>query len=70
MPFTYSDAVVDLIVSRCQEVESGGRMIDAIVTNSMLPDVSGEFLRRMMAGTEVKQVAIDVADGGFSYGFD
>ncbi|MBC2836440.1 type VI secretion system ATPase TssH [Paragemmobacter straminiformis] len=70
VPFTYSDAVVDLIVSRCQEVESGGRMIDAIVTNSMLPDVSGEFLRRMMAGTEVKQVAIDVADGGFSYGFD
>ena len=70
VPFTYSDAVVDLIVSRCQEVESGGRMIDAIVTNTMLPDVSGEFLRRMMAGQEVRQVAIDVADGSFTYGFD
>jgi type VI secretion system protein VasG len=47
VPFEYSDAVVDTIVSRCAELESGGRMIDAIVTNTMLPDISNEFLRRM-----------------------
>jgi type VI secretion system protein VasG len=70
VPFDYSDAVVDTIVSRCQELESGGRMIDAIVTNTMLPDISGEFLRRMMAGDEVKRVAIDVTDGNFTYAFD
>jgi type VI secretion system protein VasG len=70
VPFDYSDAVVDTIVSRCQELESGGRMIDAIVTNTMLPDISGEFLRRMMAGDDVKRVAIDVADGNFTYAFD
>ena len=67
---TYTDAVVDLIVSRCQEVESGGRMIDAIVTNTMLPDISGEFLRRMIAGQEVKAVALDAKDGQFTYNFD
>ena len=70
VPFEYTDAVVDLIVSRCQELESGGRMIDAIVTNTMLPDISGEFLRRMIAGAEVNRVAIDVKDGGFVYSFD
>lgn len=70
VPFEYSDAVVDLIVSRCQELESGGRMIDAIVTNTMLPDISGEFLRRMIAGGEVNRVAIDVTDGNFTYSFD
>ncbi len=70
VPFEYSQEVVDQIVSRCQEVESGGRMIDAIVTNTMLPDISGEFLRRMMAGAEVKKVAIDVKDGNFTYSFD
>ncbi len=70
VPFTYSDAVVDTIVSRCQELESGGRMIDAIVTNSMLPDISNEFLRRMFEGQAVTQVAIDVHDGAFVYGFD
>lgn len=70
VPFTYSDAVVDTIVSRCQELESGGRMIDAIVTNTMLPDISGEFLRRMMAGDEVRKVEIDVKDGEFTYAFE
>ena len=67
--FTYSDAVVKEIVDRCQELESGGRMIDAIVTNTMLPDISAEFLRRMMMGNEVSKVSIDVQDGEFTYAF-
>ena len=70
VPFEYTPAVVDQIVSRCQEVESGGRMIDAIVTNTMLPDISGEFLRRMMTGNAVARVALDVKDGNFTYSFD
>ncbi|OIQ33086.1 MAG: ClpV1 family T6SS ATPase [Alphaproteobacteria bacterium MedPE-SWcel] len=70
VPFVYTDAVVDTIVDRCQELESGGRMIDAIVTNSMLPDISNEFLRRLMDGQEVKRVSIDVDGGEFTYGFD
>ncbi len=70
VPLTYSDAVVDTIVGRCQELESGGRMIDAIVTNTMLPDISAEFLTRMMEGRPVKGVAIDAKDGEFSYAFD
>ncbi|MDT8857518.1 type VI secretion system ATPase TssH [Paracoccaceae bacterium Fryx2] len=70
VPFTYSDAVVDTIVSRCQELESGGRMIDAIVTNTMLPDISAEFLKRMLEGHDIARVAIDIADGEFAYSFD
>ncbi|MBC7153107.1 MAG: type VI secretion system ATPase TssH [Rhodobacteraceae bacterium] len=70
VPFTYSDAVVDTIVGRCQELESGGRMIDAIVTNTMLPDISAEFLRRMMTGGVISKVAIDVTDSNFTYAFD
>lgn len=70
VPFTYTDAVVEKIVEQCQELESGGRMIDAIVTNSMLPDISNEFLRRLMEGEEVASVAIDVSEGEFSYSFD
>lgn len=70
VPFSYSGEVVDKIVERCQELESGGRMIDAIVTNSMLPDISNEFLRRLMEGKEVEKVEIGVTDGEFSYAFD
>ena len=69
VPFTYSDAVVDTIVDRCQELESGGRMIDAIVTNTMLPDISAEFLKRLMTGDAVSKVSIDVKDGEFTYEF-
>ncbi len=70
VPFEYGDDVVDEIVNRCQELDSGGRMIDAIVTNTMLPDISAEFLKRMMQGEEVSKVVINVTDGDFTYGFD
>ncbi|HKK50003.1 MAG TPA: type VI secretion system ATPase TssH, partial [Myxococcota bacterium] len=70
VPFEYSDEVVETIVSRCQELESGGRMIDAILTNTMLPSISGEFLRRMMEGEEIRKVAVGIDDGEFAYAFD
>ena len=70
VPLSYSDAVVDTIVERCQELESGGRMIDAIVTNTMLPEISNEFLRRMMSGQQIGKVAIDVTGNEFNYSFD
>ena len=47
VPFTYDDAVVKLVISRCTEVESGGRMIDAILTNTLLPEISRQILGRL-----------------------
>ncbi|MHB8477403.1 MAG: type VI secretion system ATPase TssH [Casimicrobiaceae bacterium] len=70
VPFTYDDEVVKLISSRCTELESGGRMIDAILTNTMLPTISQEMLKRMMEGTPIQRVHVRVADGDFQYGFD
>lgn len=68
-PLTWSDAVIDTIVARCQELESGGRMIDAIITNTLLPAISSEALTRMMEGGGIARVAIDVEDGAFTYAF-
>jgi len=70
MPFTYDQDVVKLVVSRCTESESGGRMIDAILTNTMLPEVSREFLERMMRGEAIKGVQVGVKDNEFGYSFD
>jgi type VI secretion system protein VasG len=67
--FSYSDDVVGLVSKRCTEMESGGRMIDAILTNTVLPRISEEFLKRMMAGEPVKGVALAVANGDFAYNF-
>ena len=70
IPFEYSDDVIKLVVSRCTESESGGRMIDAILTNTMLPDISREFLTRMMDGKPLHRVAVGTANGSFEYRFE
>ena len=70
IPFEYGDDVVKLVVSRCTESESGGRMIDAILTNTMLPDISREFLTRMMSAQSITRVRVGVADSNFGYAFD
>jgi len=70
IPFSYDDEVIELIVSRCAEVESGGRMIDAILTNTMLPHVSREFLTRMMEGKTIERVQVSVSDADFRYTFE
>lgn len=65
----YNDDVLQMIVDRCTELESGGRMIDAILTNSVLPQISNELLTRTMEGVEVKKIDIVAGDDGFEYQF-
>ncbi len=70
VPFEYDDAVVKLIVSRCTELESGGRMIDAILTNTLLPRISQEILGRLGEGRPVGRVAVSAEADDFTYKFD
>ncbi|HEY3899542.1 MAG TPA: type VI secretion system ATPase TssH [Chthoniobacter sp.] len=69
IPFNYGDDVVKLISSRCTEIESGGRMVDAILTQTLLPEISREFLTRTMEGNPVKSVQVGVQDDKFTYTF-
>jgi type VI secretion system protein VasG len=69
VPFDYGDDVVRLVASRCTEGESGGRMIDAILTNTMLPDISRDFLTRTMSGLSAERITVRTVDGNFSYAF-
>jgi len=70
VPFTYDEDVIKLIAERCTELESGGRMIDAILTNTMLPSISTEFLTRMIEGQPIERVHVSVIDGEFGYSFE
>ena len=70
VPFTYDDDVIKLIASRCTELESGGRMIDNILTNTVLPQISAEILNRTMDGAAFDRVHIEVKDGEFAYAYD
>jgi type VI secretion system protein VasG len=69
VPFTYTDEVVELIRKRCTELESGGRMIDAILTNTVLPRISEEFLTLMLEGRHPQGIEVSVAGGQFHYAF-
>ena len=69
VPFDFDDEVVDLIVARCTETESGGRMIDAILTNTLLPDMSREFLTRLLEGRALAGVRIRQRDNELHYDF-
>jgi type VI secretion system protein VasG len=69
VPFSYDNEVIKVIASRCTDLDSGGRMIDAILTNTVLPRVSGEILTRMMQGNPIERVHIGVEDGEFAYAY-
>ena len=70
VPFHYDDSVVELIGKRCTEIESGGRMVDAILTNTMLPAISEEFLTCMMEGKAIERVNVEVENSEFKYSFE
>jgi type VI secretion system protein VasG len=70
VPFQYDPAVVQLITRRCTEVESGGRMIDAVLTNTLLPEISRELLLRTLDGRPIQAVRVSARDDAFEYAFD
>jgi len=65
--FIYEDAVVDYIVSLCNDPDSGGRMIDNIITNTLLPSLSREFLKRALAKEVLKEARVSMDNGQFAY---
>jgi type VI secretion system protein VasG len=69
IPFTYSPEVPELIAQRCTELERGARMVDAMITNTMLPEIGREMLTRLAEGSPVTKVEIAVKDGAFGYSF-
>ena len=69
IPFHYGEDVIDLIVQRCTELERGARLVDAIVTNQLLPEIGREFLTRMMEGRPLEKIAVKAKDGEFAFEF-
>lgn len=66
--FTYDEDVLLHIVARSQEVDTGARNIENILTRSMLPELASECLSRMANGEEIKAVHVGCTeDGSFTY---
>jgi type VI secretion system protein VasG len=67
--FVYDDAVVDHIVSMCNDPDTGGRMIDNIITNTLLPALSRKFLERSLAKEKLKEAKVTIENSDFTYGW-
>lgn len=66
--FSYSPKLVQTIAERCSEVDTGARNVDHILTRSLLPEMSTEFLAKMAEGAKIRRVEVNVADDGtFQY---
>jgi type VI secretion system protein VasG len=65
----YSKKVVKQIAARCNDIDSGARVVDMILTNTLLPKISHKILEAMLVGETISQINIQVEKGNFSYKF-
>ena len=65
--FVADQSAVDHIVSLCNDPDSGGRVIDNVITNSILPALSREILKRSLAREEIHEAKVSAANGAFVY---
>lgn len=68
--FDYGDPAVDLVIKRCNSADAGGRMIDAILTNSVLPVISRRHLEGLVEGQALQRIDLRVEDDDFTYEFE
>ncbi|MDR1922212.1 MAG: type VI secretion system ATPase TssH [Candidatus Adiutrix sp.] len=68
----YSQAVVEAVVERCRDAETGARNIDYVLAANVLPQMAREILTRMSSDENLPPaLSLDVAeDGGFSLSFE
>jgi type VI secretion system protein VasG len=62
--FGYDEQLVATIAARCTEVDTGARNVDHILTQTLLPEMSAEFLARMAEGAAIGSVRVSVGGGG------
>ena len=67
--FICQQGLRDEIIRRCDNVASGARLIDAVINNDLLPDVSAKFLEFAMSGKELAEITADAKDGKFVFEF-
>jgi type VI secretion system protein VasG len=67
----YTDKVIDLIASRCTEVDTGARNIDHILRATLIPQVSSAILEQMASGNAPESMVLDTDDSSsFTLKFD
>jgi len=59
---TYSNSLIEHITSQCQQSDTGARQINAVLTNTLLPDLSEAILRHLAANKPIVSVEVGIKD--------
>jgi type VI secretion system protein VasG len=62
--FQYDDALVNAVLARCTEVDSGARNVDTILNGTLLPEIADNVLAAMAAGGGIRAIKVGATKGG------
>ncbi|MGQ7934483.1 type VI secretion system ATPase TssH [Paraburkholderia sp. D1E] len=66
--FEWDESLVDAVLARCTEVDSGARNVDHILNGTLLPEVAQQVLERIANGTAIERIAVRASEAGeFEY---
>ena len=69
--FAYDEALIDTVLARCTEVDTGARAVDHILNGSLLPAVADHVLARMAQGGRLQRIHVGTdAQGDFTFQVD
>ncbi|MCM5679818.1 type VI secretion system ATPase TssH [Schlegelella sp. S2-27] len=66
--FEYDDGLVEAVLARCTEVDTGARNVDHILNGTLLPEIAETVLARMAEGAAFAKIKVTASkDGQFKY---
>ncbi|PJK01115.1 type VI secretion system ATPase TssH [Lysobacteraceae bacterium NML91-0213] len=66
--FDWDDGLVDAVLQRCTEVDSGARNVDHILNGTLLPEIADTVLASMAEGGKISRIRVTAGrNGDFRY---
>jgi type VI secretion system protein VasG len=66
--FMWDKALVEAVLSRCTEVDTGARNVDHILNGTLLPEIAQTLLARMAQAEAIRKIKVSVnKQGNFKY---
>jgi type VI secretion system protein VasG len=66
--FEWDESLVDAVLARCTEVDSGARNVDHILNGTLLPEIAQQVLERVANGAAIERIAVRASEAGeFDY---
>jgi type VI secretion system protein VasG len=66
--FSWDESLVDAVLARCTEVDSGARNVDHILNGTLLPELAQHVLGRLAGGERIERIDVRALESGeFEY---